>query len=1033
MRLLVRLLVAVSLLVALVWVGLSTPFGFRLIEVGARMAGVAITGLAGRFPAALVAGRITLADAGGIWLTIEDAAIDWAPQDLLDGRVSILRLAARRVAIARVPVSEGGSGGVSLPPVSVARIELPRIELPGLLLAVSGAGQVAPGIIVIQGQLHAEDAAGQGPADLDLAVVGPPAALVTTARLRAAGLDLAVDGTVNAEAPSALLHLVTDHPAMAGVSATRIEADLTADPVRQTLDATITGPVLPGDRATLLGDRITLSARLAGGHADVTARTTLLGEPAVLDAGAVRGAGGVVHVAASGRFLLGISAQAALAWTLTDGLPTGRVLVDVPRLPPPARAGRISTALEMMRQDGLWRAQITSEVDDLALTGATLRHAVLTAGITDPLGAAQCEALLVADGLAASGFREDVRLELNGDPASLAWRLSGQGDAALRAEGSLDVAAARLRIAALQATSALLPGQPLRLVAPASLTVSPDMVLDKMRLALGGSTLEVGGRLAPVLDASASLRLALADLAALGITAQGNVTAEARLGGSLAAPRGTVRLTATGVASPDAALLPQAGLDAEAEFDATAARISATARAGAAHLAVTGRVPLVGGVYDLRVTGGAELAMLDRLLAPAGRQARGTVTLDGTLTGTLTGSTGPTPSGALILRGGMVSDAGLGMRLTDVDGLVRAEAGLVILQRLSARLGGGTVSAHGTLGLAAPMPVSGQMSVVGATIASADVLTARLGAELALSGDLTAGLAASGRVRLARADITIPERLPASLPNLAFRKPPGAAPLPPAMQLPVSLDLRLDAPGSVFVHGRGVDAELAGSLRLGGTAADPRPAGGFTLRRGQFALAGQTLTFTTGKVAFDGHLPIDPTLDLVATSQGTGVLATLTVAGTASRPHIALSSVPDLPQDEVLAQLLFRRSAASLTPLQLAQIAAGLAQVADLGGSGGIDPLGAIRRRLGLDVLTVGGGTETQAGKVEAGVNVAKGVYLGARQSTGGTGSQATVRIDLSKGLRLEADVGVPPPPGSPVAGAPPTGNQIGLVYEFEY
>jgi hypothetical protein len=44
------------------------------------------------------------------------------------------------------------------------------------------------------------------------------------------------------------------------------------------------------------------------------------------------------------------------------------------------------------------------------------------------------------------------------------------------------------------------------------------------------------------------------------------------------------------------------------------------------------------------------------------------------------------------------------------------------------------------------------------------------------------------------------------------------------------------------------------------------------------------------------------------------------------------------------------------------------------------------------------------------------------------------VRIDLATGLRLEADLGVAPSPAAnPTPGAPPTGNQVGVTYEFEY
>jgi len=291
---------------------------------------------------------------------------------------------------------------------------------------------------------------------------------------------------------------------------------------------------------------------------------------------------------------------------------------------------------------------------------------------------------------------------------------------------------------------------------------------------------------------------------------------------------------------------------------------------------------------------------------------------------------------------------------------------------------------------------------------------------------------ATGTLHISRADINIPQRLPSNLPLLTLRNQ-GKPPPPPPLEIPVRLAISLSAPDQIFLHGRGVEAELGGTLKLSGTVARPKPEGGFTLRRGQYTLAGTALTFTSGRISFDGHLPIDPTLDFAAQSVSSSETATLAITGTASRPVITLSAVPELPQDEVLAQLLFHRSASSLSPVQLAQIATGLAQLADIGGAGSFDPLGLVRRTLGLDVLSVSS-TPGSGTSIEAGRNIAHGVYLGAKQTAGGVGSQATVRLDLAPGLRLEADLGVAPAAAAaPAPGAPPTGNQVGISYEFQY
>ena len=93
------------------------------------------------------------------------------------------------------------------------------------------------------------------------------------------------------------------------------------------------------------------------------------------------------------------------------------------------------------------------------------------------------------------------------------------------------------------------------------------------------------------------------------------------------------------------------------------------------------------------------------------------------------------------------------------------------------------------------------------------------------------------------------------------------------------------------------------------------------------SLVGQTLTFTEGSIDFVGNGIADPGIHLVATSTTSTMTATLTVSGSAQDPKITLSSVPQLPQDQILAQLLFHQGEGSLSPFQVAEIAAGLAQL----------------------------------------------------------------------------------------------------------
>ena len=159
------------------------------------------------------------------------------------------------------------------------------------------------------------------------------------------------------------------------------------------------------------------------------------------------------------------------------------------------------------------------------------------------------------------------------------------------------------------------------------------------------------------------------------------------------------------------------------------------------------------------------------------------------------------------------------------------------------------------------------------------------------------------------------------------------------------------------------------------------------------------------------------------------ITATLTVGGTAHAPKITLSSVPQMPQDEILAQILFHRSISSLSPFEVAQVAAAVASFS--GVTSGFDPLSNLRQSLGLDRLSVGtspkGDPELQAGRY-----LAPGVYLGAKQNATGAGTQAQVQINLTKRLKLDTTAGSS---SMSATGADSSGQEasVGLTYQFQY
>ncbi len=486
-----------------------------------------------------------------------------------------------------------------------------------------------------------------------------------------------------------------------------------------------------------------------------------------------------------------------------------------------------------------------------------------------------------------------------------------------------------------------------------------------------------------------------------------------------------------------AASLPPASLRAEVALAGSTARVDARLDAGPkVALSVSGTAPTsASGPLALRADGSVDLALANAVLGAQGRELDGRLALALGVSGT---ARAPVLNGTLRLAGGQFQDFAQGVRLTDIDALIEAAGQTITIASLSARAGTGTIGASGTVGALVPgLPVDLHVTARNARPLSSDLLTATLDADIRVHGQAGTRIDVGGTVTVDGASINIPNGLPPSVARLNVIRP-GDKP-PPAQaagsSLLIGLDVGVNAPGEIFVRGHGLDAELGGRLHVGGTSSAPVVTGAFDMRRGTFDLAGISLTFTKGQVGFNGtgvgH-KIDPTLDFVAQSVVGSTVADLDVGGYASAPKITLSSTPPLPQDQVLALILFGQDTKSLSALQIAQVATALASLT--GSGGGFDPLGTVRKSLGLDRLSVGsGGSNSNSASVEAGKYVARGVYVGARQATSGGGSQAEVQVDLTKRLKLQTTVGTGGATTGIITPENDPGSSVALKYQFQY
>ena len=221
----------------------------------------------------------------------------------------------------------------------------------------------------------------------------------------------------------------------------------------------------------------------------------------------------------------------------------------------------------------------------------------------------------------------------------------------------------------------------------------------------------------------------------------------------------------------------------------------------------------------------------------------------------------------------------------------------------------------------------------------------------------------------------------------------------------IRLDIALKASDEIYVSGMGLESEWMADIVLRGTTLVPRVTGEIELVRGTLGFAGRSFELQEGRVTFPTGDAYDPAIRLLASDTIETVTVNVAVSGRASNPQIAFSSVPGLPQDEIVSRILFGDSITTLSPLQAVQLASSLNTLSS--GGGGLSPLGALQSATGIDRLRVLGPDDTvgRGTALAAGQYITKDIYL--EVITDARGYTATqLEISLTRALSLLSQAG---------------------------
>ena len=154
-----------------------------------------------------------------------------------------------------------------------------------------------------------------------------------------------------------------------------------------------------------------------------------------------------------------------------------------------------------------------------------------------------------------------------------------------------------------------------------------------------------------------------------------------------------------------------------------------------------------------------------------------------------------------------------------------------------------------------------------------------------------------------------------------------------------------------------------------------------------------------GLVELQGSLI--PVIRLVAETEQDGITTRVIIDGEVRDPEITFESSPELPEEEVLSQLLFGQGLDNISPLQAAQLANAIAVLAGRGGEGII---GNLRNQVGLDDLDLATDDDGNV-QVRAGKYLSDNLYTDVAVGADGK-SSLNLNLDVTESLTARGSVG---------------------------
>ncbi len=422
----------------------------------------------------------------------------------------------------------------------------------------------------------------------------------------------------------------------------------------------------------------------------------------------------------------------------------------------------------------------------------------------------------------------------------------------------------------------------------------------------------------------------------------------------------------------------------------------------------------------MRMTANANMASIAWLASFAGQPG---LELDGALRLALTGAgTIGTPR----LNGNVTGDklavrwAEQGVRLQNGELRAALAGDELQLQRLSFQGRTGSASAEGFLRFSSGLSAANlKVTADKLEVLSRPDRTVVVSGNAALVRDANQ-FTLDGNVRADRALIEFaPQGRPTMSDDVIVLGQGGAKPVPSnkEAEMPLSINLRADLGDEFRLRGLGIDATLAGNVRVRKVgAAAPRVNGSIRAVEGNYAAYGQKLAIERAVMTFSGAYD-NPALDILAVRKRpegeqlsqTNVEAGVQVRGTAQSPDARLVSTPNVPDSEKLSWLVLGHGMEGTSGNEKDVLAAAAgALLGGKGGTGGFTQK--LASSLGVDELGLkqanGTGTGLESTVVTVGKRISSRAYLSFEQGATTASSLVRLRYKLTPKVSLQFQTG---------------------------